>query len=305
MAHKAKEGVTDLPSNTAWLLGRAVPGGGTSQSSSDRDGGKPGVAARARESVADAVPGGKDSLDVRIDRAQHALEDAQRSEQRAFELSQNAKDLADTAKRLADDGRRRRTAVKKETQAEVTRQVKEAQKRADQFVAQQRSQAEAEADKKVEQVEEQIDERNEQAQSQAEQAKADADAAIEAAAEQMADARRLADDAAAQAREAASEAHRRAQQLADQADQRAEKAQSRVAEIEGMNTTIKKETAEVVKAVNTNAVTEDLSAMTKKDLLELATALDVEGRTSLRKDELITAIKKARRSAASTSAGQN
>lgn len=304
LAHKAKEGVTELPSNTAWLLSRAVTGRGTSQSSSDRDAGKPGVAARARESVADAVPGGKDSLDVRIDRAQHALEDARRSEQQAFELSRTAKDLADTAKRLADDGRRRQTAVKKENQAEVARQVKEAQKRADQFVAEQRSKAEAEADKKNEQVAEQVTERNEQAQAQAEQAKADADSAIEAAAEQMADARRLADDAAAQAREAASEAHRRAQQLADQADQRAEKAQSRVAEIEGMNATIKKETAGVVKAVNTNSVTEDLSAMTKKELVELATALDVEGKTSLRKDELITAIKKAQRSAASTSPRQ-
>lgn len=297
MARKTRDGITELPSNTAWLVKRAVTGSGTSQSSSDGDGGKPGAVSRARESMADAVPFGKDSLDVRIDRAQHALEDARRSEQQAFELSRNAKDLADTVKRLADDGRRRRAAVKKESDAEVARQVKEAQKRADQFLAQQRSQAEAEAAKKVEQVEAQVQERNEAAQSQAEQAKADADAAIEAAAEQMADARRLADDAAAQAREAAAEAHRRAQQLAEQADERAEKAQGRVAEIEGMHDTIKKETAAVVKAVNTNSSTEDLSAKTKAELLDLATALDVEGRTSLRKDELITAIKKAQRSA--------
>lgn len=53
----------------------------------------------------------------------------------------------------------------------------------------------------------------------------------------------------------------------------------------------------MVKAVNTNSSTEDLSAKTKAELLDLATALDVEGRTSLRKDELITAIKKAQRSA--------
>ena len=295
LAHKAKVGLTELPSNTGWLVKQAVAGGGNNARRAGDE--VAGAAHRARESAADTVPFGKDSLDVRIKRAQDALNSARKSEQSALELAETAKNRADDAKRVSDEGKRRRNQTKKETDADVTRAVKDAQKRAEQFVAQQRAKAEAEAQAALEQVEDDVATRNEEAQGNAEEAKQDADEAIEAATEQMAEARRLADEAATQARKAAQDAHRQAQELADQADAQADSADDKVSEIGDIDADLKGKAAAVVAEVEANTATDDLSSHTKPELLEMATALDVEGRTSLRKDELITAIKKAQRAA--------
>ncbi|MBE1515752.1 coiled-coil domain-containing protein [Nesterenkonia halotolerans] len=283
---KAKEGIADIPANIAWLV-KGAPSGSSGDDSS-------GPGQRAREVIADTVPFGKDSLDVRIKRAQDALADARRSEQQAVELSQDAKERSETAKQVAEEGRRRKAQAEKENKAEVNARVKEAQKRADEMVAKERSEAESDASENLEQVTSEIRDQNEKAQDEAQAAKERAEAAVESAIEEMTEARKLADDAAAQAREAAEEAHRQAEALADRAGERAEEADATLAETQEIHAGVSKESATVVQEVQTNEVTEDLASYTKADLLKLATNLDIQGRNSMLKSDLITAIEEAR-----------
>jgi hypothetical protein len=57
------------------------------------------------------------------------------------------------------------------------------------------------------------------------------------------------------------------------------------------------EAAGLVKQVELNGSRDDLNGRTKSDLLELAASLGVEKRSSMRKADLVKAIKKAAKSA--------
>lgn len=109
-----RTGITELPANAGWLLRKAFSEpGGSKDSTGD---GVRARARRAREAVADSVPLGADSLELRMRRAHEALERARQAERDAVEAAQKAKDVAqeadETAQRVADAGRRlRRTAT--------------------------------------------------------------------------------------------------------------------------------------------------------------------------------------------------
>lgn len=68
---------------------------------------------RTRDVVADNVPVGADSLELRIRRAHESLEDARQAESDAIETAQWAKDVAHEAEETAQEGRRRRAQAKR------------------------------------------------------------------------------------------------------------------------------------------------------------------------------------------------
>jgi colicin import membrane protein len=102
--------------------------------------------------------------------------------------------------------------------------------------------------------------------------------------DRLAEARELAAEATRAARAAAEEAHRQAQQLAADAEQQARAADEKLAAAERVGSA-------------SRDINGDLESRSKAELLDLAAAIDVEGRTNLTKAELITEIKKASRTA--------
>jgi len=81
LASKAKDGLTELPRNTSWVLSKALADSGAAANSASStagsavDGARDG-ARKARVAVADTVPFGMDSLELRIKRAQDGLDRA-------------------------------------------------------------------------------------------------------------------------------------------------------------------------------------------------------------------------------------
>ena len=97
-----------------------------------------GGARRVSESIADAVPFGADSLDLRLQRAQEALAD-ERAEERALQKMGEANDLAERVKRVAAHGRRRLQEAKAAGDTATKRRVAEAERRANAMVAEERA----------------------------------------------------------------------------------------------------------------------------------------------------------------------
>lgn len=288
LTRKAKEGVTELPGNIGWLMGKATPDVDVSGAAKS--------AKRAREALADAIPFGKDSLDIKISRAHHALGQARRKEQDAFELAHEAKERSEHAKRVAEEGQRLISQATKDGEAEVATRVKDAQKRADQYVADERSEAESRVAEHLEQIRTEVDSRNQEAQKDAEEAGSRAESAIESTIKEMAEARQMADDASAQANQAASEAQRRARELTDE-DEAQDGVTSRsddaLKEVDQIRTGLTQDVSAVVEEVRHNGTTRSLESYTKVELLELASGLGIRGRHALSKSDLITAVKKA------------
>ena len=104
----------------------------------------------------------------------------------------------------------------------------------------------------------------------------------------MAEARELADEATQAARAAAEEAHRQAQQLAADAEQQAKDADQRVAAAERAGKVTAATAEDTAQRLDTCQINGDLESHTKAELLDLAAAIDIEGRTTLTKAELVT-----------------
>jgi colicin import membrane protein len=108
-------------------------------------------------------------------------------------------------------------------------------------------------------------------------------------------ARQLAGEATQAARAAAEEAHRQAQELADDAEQQAKAADQKVIAAERVAKTARATGQDAAPRAASREREDDLESHTKAELLTLAAAKDIEGRTALSKTELITAIKRAPR----------
>ena len=279
-----------MPSNAAWLLSQVVK-------PADAIG---GAAAGARDkgrkvppAVVDAVPPG-DSVEIRVRRARDAAERAREAEERAVEAARESKALAERAGAVSDRGRARLAEVDRETSRQIKHRVAEAQKAAEEFVRRERQAAEEDAAEQREEVEEEVEDEIAEAETEAEESQRRAEELVEDATQALAEARRLSDEAAEAARSAAEEASRQAQQLENEAKHQASDAEARVNATEELReraAAIAKLAAHELEREGTNG----LDAYKKPELVELAATIGIEGRTDMRKDELIDAITKAAR----------
>jgi hypothetical protein len=105
----------------------------------------------------------------------------------------------------------------------------------------------------------------------------------------------LAGEATEAARAAAEEAHRQARELAEEAEQQAGEADARIAAAEQLKehseATVKSAARELERAPADG----DLESYSKPDLVDLASSMNIEGRATMTKAELIDAIAKASR----------
>lgn len=291
---RARDGLVDLPANAAWLLGRAFPEPDGAASPATRNGsGVRAGAQRAKVALTDAIPGLPDSVESRARQAHAALADAREAERKALEAAESAKESAARATQAREDADRRIAQAVEERDALVAEREQRAQVRADAMVAEARQAAEGEGDKLVAKVREQADREAGRAQAEAEAARARAQQQVDDATARLAEARRLAEEAAAAAQEAADAAHAEAERLADDAGRHAEQAEEQLRSTEQLQQEVTREAAQTVRAAEGRDEVADLSEHTRAELLELAAALDVDGRSSMRKAELVRAVKKA------------
>jgi colicin import membrane protein len=297
LSERTRTGLREMPSNAAWLLSRALKPaesvGEAAQSATfeARDRGR-----RAGAALVDAVPLGGDSVDIRMRRAREAAEHARDVEQEAVDAAQEARDRAEHARKVSERGRVRLAEVRRETDRQVKQRVAEAQKAADETVKREREQAEADAENRRRQTQTEIDDQLEDAERDAEEAHARAEELVREATEKLAEARRLATEATEAARAVAEEAHRQARELAEEAEQQAGEADARIEAAERLQ--------EHSEATGRNAVRElerlpadgDLKTYNKPELVELASSMGIEGRTTMTKSELVDAIATASRS---------
>ncbi len=302
LVDQTKTAVAEFPENAGWLLRKVLTPPPVERAMDEARGG----ARRLSESIADAVPFGGDSLDLRLQRAQEALEDAERAEERALQRMGEANDLTERVKTVAANGRKRLQEAKAAGDAATKRRVAEAQRRANAMVAEERAAAEADASRNLDEVAAQNEAEAEDAQRTAEDARDRAEAEMDAAREQLAQARTLADEAAEAAQSAADEAHRRARAMTEQAEAQSRAADERAAEAGKARGSVTLQTAEFVLQTEKAPAIGNLADKTKPELLDLAASLEVEGRSGMTKDELATAIRRAstnRRAAAARGRG--
>jgi colicin import membrane protein len=272
-------GLRELPSNAAWLLSRALP----SEGAGTRD-----TARRIKASVEDAAPMG-DSVETRLKRARAAAERAQQAEEEALAATEESRRAADHARLVAENNRAAVADLKRELKRRVEETVAEARRAAQERIEQERAEAQADADDELEERQGEAEEETLGAREDAEAAQQHAQDLVDAARERLAEARELADEATRAARAAAEEAHRQAQQLAEDAEQQARAADQQVA---------------VARRLGGRPVNGDLESHSKAELLELAAAMDLEGRTTLTKAELVSAIKRASRAPSTSESGE-
>ncbi len=289
LIHQAKIAVTEFPENTGWLMRRFLTPPPVERAASEARGG----ARRVSDSIADAVPFGPDSLDLRLHRAQQALEDAERAEERALRTTSEANDLAERVETVTADGRRRQQEAKAAADGETKRRVAEARRRAEAMIAEEQAAAEADAGKHLDEVAAQNDAEREEAERQAEDARQRAEAEMDAARAQLAEARALADQAAEAARSAADEAHRRARAMTEQAEAQSRAADERAAEADEARGSVALQTAEFVRQTEEAPAADDLTEKTKPELLDLAASLEIDGRSGMTKDDLVKAIRRS------------
>jgi colicin import membrane protein len=295
---QVKTGLSELPSNAKWLFSKAedrVPDSG----------GKAGeIAGRATEgvkslkdSVIDATPLGGDSVESLLGRAHAQSERARQAEQEAIDLAREANEKAQHAKQVGDLGRARVEEQEKRGDQMVEDRVTKAKREAEDAIQEARREAREEADQEVENAREEAHSEALEAQREAEKAKAEAEEALADATKQLAEARSVAAEAERAAREKAEEARSEAERLAGDAEQRAKEADERIAEARRMSEQSAVEAKETTARVREVATNGDLKDRTKDELLDLAAAMDIEGRSSMTKAELVSAISRSHRRA--------
>jgi colicin import membrane protein len=297
LTEKTRTGLREMPSNAAWLLSRALKPaealGDAAESAATevRDRGRQVSAA-----LIDATPGTGDSVDVRMRRAREAAEQAREAEDQAVQAAQEAKARSDRARQVNERGRAYLAEVRRETERAVKQRVAEAQKAADESVRREREDALGTADKQRREAQAEVDAELQSAERDAHEAQEHAEELVADATAKLAEARRLADEAAEAARAAAEDAHRRAQELAQEAQEQAGDADSRIQAAEQLRVRSEataKSTARDLKRAPLNG---DLESYSKPDLVNLASSMGIEGRTTMNKAELVGAITKASRS---------
>lgn len=286
LARKARRGVTDLPRNVVWALDTTVKNSATSARQTLES-----VGHQAASALADANPL-SDGADSRLHRVDAALERARESETEARRHAENAKEQAEVVAKTRDEGDQRIAAARDAGDREVADVVAEAEREADEYVAAKRSRAEDIAAQKVESVEADVAQQVERAENDARKAHAQAERAIEQAREQMKQARELAEAAADAARKTADEARARAERLADEADADAAAAQSKVDDADERRKAVVSEGRKLGKDADTDPL--DLNEMTKEELLALGAEMDLDLKSGMRKQQLVTSIRRAR-----------
>jgi colicin import membrane protein len=288
LSDQARVGLRELPTNAAWLLSRVQPGEvAGSAATQTRD-----TARKLKASLVDAAPVG-DSVEARMQRASAAAERAQEAEREALEAVQSAKESAEQLQQLAESNRawladvereanRRAEQRVAEAQRAAEQRVAEAQRAAEQQVEQERAAARSEADEKLEKARAEATEETEAARRDAEVAQQRADNLLRESRDRLAKARQLAKDAAEAAHTAAEEADRQAQRLAADAEQQANGADSKAAAAKQLRDDANRQTDD------------NLESQSKAELLDLAAALEIDGRTHMSKGELVSAITKAK-----------
>ncbi len=294
LSHALGEGVKELPNNATWLLAKAVgPLDHRSFSSAGPVGGLVDVARQAGASVMDAVPGG-DSIELRLQRARAAVSQAQAAEDDAVQQSLEAERLAQEAEEVAERCQDYVRDVEAEQARLVEQRVAEARREAEVRVEEARLEAQSEADRALESAREEADARAEEARREAESANERARAGLEDARDKLVEARALSEEALEATREAAEEAHRQALQVAAEAERDARSAQERVAEAQRVQAATGDTASELTRQLN-GAGTSSLKSMSKQELLDLAAAQGIEGRSAMTKAELATALGRASR----------
>jgi hypothetical protein len=291
VSDSAATGLRELPSNAAWLLSRVLPAEVADPAAGPRD-----TARRIRASVEDVAPIG-DSVETRMTRARAAAERAQRAEEEALAAAEESKRSSDHARVISESNRTQVAELKRELKRRVEQTVAEARRAADEEVAKARAAAQAEADEELTERQSEAEEETQAAHHEAEVAQQRAHELVAEARARLTTARQLADEATQAARAAADEAHRQAQQLADDAEQQAKAADQKVVAAERVAKTARATGQDAAPRSASREIDDDLESHTKGELLTLAAAMDIEGRTALSKTELITAIKRAPRSA--------
>jgi colicin import membrane protein len=295
LSDHASAGLRELPSNTAWLLSRALqPAESAGSAAETAAAGTRDKARKLGASVADVVPGG-DSVEIRMKRARAAAERAREAEEEALAAAEESKRSSDEAGQVAKANKVRLAQLERELNRRVEQLVAEARRAADERVERERAAVRAEADQELEQQQQAAAAETQAAQHDAKAAQERAKALVAEASERLVEARELADEATQAARAAAEEAHRQAQALADDAEQQARAADEKVAAAEQVGHATEATAKDTARRLRSDQVNGDLESRSKPELLDLAAAIDIEGRTAMSKSELISAIEKASR----------
>ena len=148
LVHQTKTAVAEFPENAGWLLRKVLTPPPVERAMDEARGG----ARRLSESIADAVPFGGDSLDLRLQRARRPLRTQSAPRRRALQRMGEANELLERVKTVAANGRRRLQEAKAAGDAATKRRVAEAQRRANAMVAEERAAAEADASRHLDEV---------------------------------------------------------------------------------------------------------------------------------------------------------
>lgn len=299
-------GVKELPSNAAWLLSKAagstlrphVASGGPSALTH----GLVDAARHAGVAVVDALPAGGDSIELRMQRARAAAGEAQEAEAAAVQQSIEAEQQAQEAERIAERCRAYVHDVEAEQREWVDQRVEQARREADARVEEARREAEAEAEQVVTDARSEAEATTERAREDAERAHARAQQRLEGAHEKLEEARRLAEEAIQATRAAADEAFRQAQQVAAEAESDAREAEQRLAEATQVRDAAADRQGEVAAHLNGSGKG-SLESMNKQQLLDVAAARRLEGRSSMTKAQLVKALDRDRSSTSTRKAG--
>jgi hypothetical protein len=296
MFERTRTGLREMPSNAAWLLSRAlkpldaVEDAAGSAVESARDQGR-----RIEAAVIDAAPVGGDSVEIKLRRAQDAAERAREDEERAREAAQDARSQAEKVKEVSERGHARLRELERETDRQIKQRIAEAKRTAEEFVRVERRAAEAEAEERRREFQEEVDNEIAEAHDDAEEARHAAEELVADASEKLVEARRLADDAARAARAAAEEAEQQAQSIAGQAERKAAAAEDRVKTTEQLRDHLVTTARETARDLNRETANGGLGSYSKAELIDLAAAAEISGRSHMTKQELVTALRSTSR----------
>ncbi len=288
LSDRLKTGLGDLPENAAWLLERA-----RATSANSRSGGEPfTVRSKRRDSrtTVSVDPPSTASVESRMNRARAAADEAQRIEERALAASQISKDQSEHARQVTQAGQIRLAETKREAEQAVKEREAEARRAAEKAVEREVDGARANAAAQVQAVESQVEQETEAARQEAQQAQAHAQDLLAHAASRLHEARQLAQEARDAAVAAAEEAQLAAQGLQADANAQLKYAEARVTEAEGVGYQATVVAKRAARDLQSDKFDLDLDSQTKAELLDLAAAMQIDGRTTMTKAELITAI---------------
>lgn len=312
ISEQIKTGFKDLPSNLAWVVSRVRTSSDSSTSNGHDKVWETGIRARAKardlkQTLAEVSPlGGEESVghrmrrarnegtvEIKMERAREAAWRAEVAERQALELAREAEALSEEARDVSEQGSLRVREVEEHAKQLVKDRKAEAEAEARRMIEERVRDAREEGDQAVGETREQAEAEAKEAEAEAEEAQARAEEAMEEATRTLAEARELAEEAKQAATAAAEAAQRQAQQLAAEAEEQARSAEEQIAAAEEIRESARETAKEAAREMRSPEVSGDLKSRTKEELLDLAAAIDVEGRTRMTKAELISAIKKS------------